>query len=706
MTTVYLCEKPSQARDIGKIVGTKNQHEHYLEGDDIKVTWCYGHLLAAMPPEAYNEQFKTWRIADLPIVPVQWRLEPVAKAKKQLKAVQQILNQADRVIIATDADREGELIAREVLDYCKFRGRIERLWLSALDDASIKKALLQIKPGSHTESLYLAGLGRQRADWLVGMNLTRAATCTLGSGKRETLSVGRVQTPTLKLVVDRDRAIEAFKPKDYYILLAQFQNEQNQSFWSKWEAPKSILDEQGYCLNRNLISTFSEKIVGQVGVVQDFQENELQKAPPLCLSLSNLQKLASAQHGFSAKKTLELAQSLYETHKAISYPRTDCNYLPESQHAEVPFIINTLKTIDIKLESVISQCDPSLKSLVWNDKKLTAHHAIIPTLNTKVNIDKLSKDEYEIYDLIRLYYLAQFSGNYIYLNRKVTVLCQGETFKAASNQPIKLGWKSLLQRTDEAEKDDDHLSTIPKLHKDQPVKNTDQRLEAKKTQPPAYFTEGTLIESMKNIAKLVTEPALRKVLKETAGIGTEATRAAILDNLVNREYLMRKGKQLRSTDKAKTLIDALPTLVKEPALTARWEQALDDVASGQLKLESFMAQQIEHLNILLQAVCSNTPNESHQNDSTLNDPICPECGKVMVKRKSSHGYFFGCSAYPQCKKTVPIESLSKQSKKDSSHKECPKCRQGILHLKQGKRGSFWGCSRFPECKATVDAKNI
>lgn len=297
MTLLYICEKPSQARDIAKVLGAHKRHEHYLEGDDIKITWCLGHLLETAWPEHYCSDINPWRMEKLPVVPTQWQLMPVNKTKPQLSAIKKLLKETQHVVIATDADREGELIARELLEYFKFHGKIERLWLSALDEASIRKALARLKADEETKNLYYAGLGRQRADWLIGLNMTMATTCLFRQGKGA-LSVGRVQTPTLNLVVKRDKDIEHFKPKDYFILLAQFINAKSEAFWTKWQIPERETDEQGHCLNKTIIETFAAKIAQQTGVIEKFTETHKKQAPPLGLSLSSLQKLASSRFGF------------------------------------------------------------------------------------------------------------------------------------------------------------------------------------------------------------------------------------------------------------------------------------------------------------------------------------------------------------------------------------------------------------------------
>lgn len=676
---LYLCEKPSQARDIAKILGVNRKTEHCLEGNGIAVTWCYGHLLETVPPEAYDARFKSWRLSDLPIIPDAWQVVPVTKAKAQLTAIKHLLKKTKEVVIATDADREGELIGREVLDFCKYKGEIKRLWLSALDDASIKKALNDIRPGENTKALYAAGLGRQRADWLVGMNLTRAATCAFSKERGKVLSVGRVQTPTLNLIVKRDETIANFKPVDYFVLQVSFLAH-DQAFWTKWETPDDLLDGNGYCTNKKCVEEVAEKIKGQTGRVLEYEDKPAKQAAPLCLSLSSLQKLASSKFGFSAKKTLEIAQSLYETHKATSYPRTDCGYLPNSQFKEAPVIMGLLKKVQPDWVSLIEACDLKFKSPTWNDSKVTAHHGIIPTQQANIKWERLSLDENKLYDLIVRHYIAQFLGDYRYRSRKVTIACCEERFVARSNTPVHLGWKKALDKMiDKDEKEEALESHIPALSVKDSVSYQDHKVEAKRTKPPPHFTEGTLIDAMKNIGKWVEEPEFKKILKNTAGIGTEATRATIIEVLLKREYIIRKGKLLLSTDKGKQLIATLPEKMTEPALTARWEQALDEVSAGQLALETFLAQQTQHLKELLQCIrpesnpaqsydkessfeaftLKKPPEKSEASSKTKSDnpaPACPKCQKPLLKRSGQYGEFWGCSGFPACRTTLPIRT--------------------------------------------------
>lgn len=650
---LYICEKPSQAKDIAAVLGAKIKTQSCFEGQGIAVTWCIGHLLELMPPDHYCEHIKPWRMDILPIVPTSWVLKPQEKTKKQLKAIEQLLKKATSVVIATDADREGDVIGREVLDYCNYKGPVERLWLSALDESSIKKALNSIRPGSSTESLYQAGLGRARADWLIGMNLTMAVSCLFSVPGQGVLSVGRVQTPTLKLVVDRDIEIEHFKSKDYFVLKAQCAPISQELFWTTWEIPEEVTDEEGRCINQSLIDAVVLQIQGQQGTINEFKETRKKEAPPLCLSLSALQQIASAKLGFSAKQTLDVAQSLYEQHKATTYPRTDCGYLPESQFAEAPIVLKALGQVDKEIEPLLSQCSQTFQSRVWNDKKITAHHGIIPTANTQVTLYSMSPPERQLYHIIRAFYLAQFLGDYEYLQRSVVLDIRGHSFKGSSATALVLGWKNAIKEKEAQEEPEgsphEHLGNIPQLIKGQSVAVTSCQVDKRKTNPPARFTEGTLITAMKSIAKYVDNPQLKKILKETAGIGTEATRANILETLVSREYIKRQGKQLISTPKGRCLIQKLPPSITNPATTALWEQVLDGIANGVNEITDFLDDQSDTLTGMLEQLAHLAP--AYKKPCEVSQFSCPECQKILYRREGKKGFWWGCSGFPQCKTT-------------------------------------------------------
>lgn len=705
---LVICEKPSQARDIAAVLGAKQSHEGYLSGNGYWVTWCLGHLLALAPPESYADNLKPWRLSALPVVPSTWQLLPNPKTKSQLSVIEKLLKKISYVLVATDADREGDVIGRELLDYFGYKGVVERLWLSALDEASIKKALAKLLPGQSTENLYQAGLGRQRADWLIGMNMTMATSALFGEAGQGVLSVGRVQSPTLNLIVERDREIENFKPKDYYELFLSLKQD-DQLFKVKWQPREEYCDEAGHCLNADYVKQLLVKCQGQMASVESFSDDEKSVSAPPCFALSNLQKLCNSQLGLSAKDTLATAQSLYEKHKATTYPRTDSGYLPIAQFAEAPIILAALKKNDAAFETLIDACDTNFKSPTWDDKKVTAHHGIIPTQNSAVDIHAMSETERKVYDLIVRYYLAQFLGDYTYRLRKVGLSCQGENFTASSQTPIRQGFKAATEpavKQKLAEEADDlsemqtseNENMLPLLKTGERLPVVNAQIETKKTKPPARFTEGSLITAMKNIAKYVDAADLKKTLKETAGIGTEATRADIIEKLLQRQFIERQKKQLVSTEKGRSLIDLLPEMMKDPGTTALWEQKLEAIASNEATLHEFMQAQAAHLDDMLKALAKDSATKSVGDKKSH---PCPLCQSPMKRRQSKKGFFWGCSSYPDCKGLCPDVDGKPVEKPKSEYSDidCPTCKKAKLVKRQSKKGVFWGCGAYPECKA-------
>lgn len=567
---VFLCEKPSQGKDIARVLGAVQRGNGCYSGAGVVVTWCIGHLVEAVPPEGYGEQYKRWAIEQLPILPERWRVEPKAATAAQFKVVQQLVAKAGELLIATDADREGEMIAREIIDLCGYRGPIQRLWLSALNDASIRKALRALKPSAETLPLYFSALARSRADWLIGMNLSRLFTL-LGrqAGYTGVLSVGRVQTP------------------------------------------------------------------------------------PLPFDLGTLQEVCSRQLGLDVQETLDIAQALYETHKATTYPRSDSGYLPESMLAEVPTVLDSLVKTDPSLRPLIERLDRQQRSRAWNDGKVTAHHGIIPTLEP-ANLSAMNEKELAVYRLIRAHYLAQFLPHHEFDRTVAQLACGGQSLLAVGKQIAVIGWRQVLATPgpDDADGEDAQRSQVlPALHAGLscPVGKVD--LKALKTLPPKPYTQGELIKAMKTVAKFVTDPRLKQKLRDTTGIGTEATRANIINGLIGRGYLVKKGRAVRASDAAFTLIDAVPSAIADPGTTAVWEQALDMIEAGQMALDTFIEKQSVWVGQLVQ----------QYRGATLSlklppAPACPQCGAPMQQRTGKSGAFWSCSRYPDCKGTLPIES--------------------------------------------------
>ena len=641
---LFLCEKPSQGNDIAKVLGATKRGEGCLSTPDgqLTVTWGIGHLVEQLNPEEYDPAFKKWAFETLPIIPGKWGLSPKKETKKQFNVVMKLIKQAKLVVIATDIDREGETIARELLDLAGFRGQIKRLWLSALDEASIRKALASLKNNEETLPLYYAGLARSRADWLIGMNFSRLYTLLAQQKgyQGKPLSVGRVQSPTLSLVVNRDREIKNFIPKQHFTLQVML-SDGKQHFATQYVIPEQYCDPDGLCLSAQVIQAANRQIrqLGQAKVESVETKRERQHAP-LCFALSDLQSEANRLYGLGAQRVLDIAQSLYETHKATTYPRTDCGYLPESQLAEASRVIQYVLQSDQRLQPISAVLNLNQKSRVWNDKKITAHHGIIPTM-VKVDISKMSDEEMKLYDLIRRRYLAQFLPISETDKTQIILKCGQHILSARGNVLVTPGWKILFGKS--LNEDDDAPQALPTLKQGQICQISETEIKTLQTSPPNHFTEGTLLTAMKNAARFVTDERLKQRLRETEGLGTEATRAGTIQGLIDKGFLQKKGKSLLATEAAMMLMDSLPTMLKDPGLTALWEQALNQIAERTLSLEVFMQKQETFVRHLM-AECLK------QGMSLGNIEIrkCPQCGAPMTKRNGKNGQFWGCSAYPTC----------------------------------------------------------
>jgi len=699
---LFLCEKPSQGCDIARNIGANTRGDGCLKkGNEIAVTWAIGHLVEMANPDAYDKELKRWSFDSLPIHPDHWKNVVKPKTKKQYNIIIKLIKQADHIVIATDADREGEMIARELMDAALYSGSIDRLWLSALDDTSIQRALGQIRPGISTVNLYAAGLARSRCDWLVGMNLTRLYTLKAkNAGYDGVLSVGRVQTPTLRMVVDRDLLIENFVPVDFFDVTVEFSA--GNSFKGKWIPGDDVSDDEGRCINQQSALNLVQQLQGASGTVTAFSKERKKQSAPLPFSLDTLTLFCDKAFGLGAKQVLDVAQSLYETHKVTTYPRSDCDYLPKSQLGDVDSILNHLEKLP-GMKNLIDECDPSIQSRVWNDKKITAHHAIIPT-TVGANVSAFSDIEAKVYDAICRRYIVQFYPPYEYDQTIIHLDASGAAFKATGRVSRVSGWKAVIKSkgSDEKGKNNTDEQSLPEVAKGDVLPILSAEIQEKKTKPPARYTEGTLSTAMKNVAKEITDPALKKVLKETTGIGTVATRPSIFEVLLKRVLLTKKGKFLISSDAGRSLINALPEAVKSPGTTAMWEQSLEMIAEGQVSMDQFIGSQRDWIQKIVAYEISNTGSMAIKATAKHQ---CPECNDVLRRIKGKKGFFWGCGNR-ECKFTAPDSrgKPGKRKKAVASNYDCPKCSKKLRQL-SGSKGKFWGCSGFRDgCKFTAQDK--
>ncbi len=541
---LFIAEKPSLGKAIAaQLPGQKKAaRTHITCGSDV-VTWAFGHLLELAEPDAYlpdsvptnGSGKRRWRLEDLPIIPTEWKKIPKASAKEQLSAIRSLLKTATEVINAGDPDREGQLLIDEILDAMKWRGPTKRIWLAALDPSSVQKALGALKDNASYRPLRDAAEARGRADWLVGMNLTRCYT--LKSNNAGVVSVGRVQTPTLALVVRRDAEIESFVPVQHYVPVTTFRHS-NGEYRATWKAPENApgLDAEGRLISLPTAQDIAKAVAGKQGKVLSFESQDGQEGPPLPFTLSKLQASASAKHGLSAQDTLNAAQSLYETHKLTSYPRTDCAYLPESQHTDARMVLAAIATVNPACAPLAQSADLSLKSTAWNDKKIGAHHGIVPTSHDQVSVDALSEAERQVYELIVKAYICQFYPPHAFTKTVTVTDCGGHQWLARGRVIKTIGWRSVMQP--DREKDEDEAQVLPLMKMGDAVEWVSGTIDHRVTKPPARFTDGTLIAAMSSVHKLVTDHKIKARLKETSGLGTEATRAAILETLVKREFIV------------------------------------------------------------------------------------------------------------------------------------------------------------------------
>ncbi|OCH69425.1 DNA topoisomerase III [Vibrio splendidus] len=599
MSRLIIAEKPSLGRAIAAALpNPQKKDQGFIKcGNGDVVTWCIGHLLEQVEPDAYDDRYKKWNLADLPIVPEQWQLRPRKTSSKQLTVIRKLLKDATQIVHAGDPDREGQLLVDEVIDYCKVskakKESMDRLLISDLNLPAVKRALSQMRSNRDFIPLSISALARSRADWLYGMNMTRAYTL-LGqkAGYQGVLSVGRVQTPVLGLVVRRDEEIENFIPKDYFTLHALIPYQNNgQSFdirarWKPSEACKPWQDEEGRVLNRKLVENVANRIANQPATVTESEQKQSKQAAPLPYSLSALQIDASKRFGMSAQQVLDTCQSLYEKHKLITYPRSDSRYLPKDHYSQRESVVDAIANNAKELQSGAQGADLSLKSKAWNDSKVDAHHAIIPTPK-KSSVNGLSANEMKIYQQIARQYLMQFYPPAIFADAKLVFDIAGGVFIAKGRQLINPGWKVLMGKTDTEEKGDG-TDTVPPLEKGTVLTCREGIIGDKKTEPPKHFTEATLLQAMTGIARFVANKDLKAILKETDGLGTEATRAGILDTLFKRQLLTRQGKSIHSSPAGRGLINALPEDSTFPDMTAHWEHQLQGMAERNQAYQPFM----------------------------------------------------------------------------------------------------------------------
>ncbi|EOZ7426456.1 TPA: DNA topoisomerase III [Yersinia enterocolitica] len=590
---LFIAEKPSLARAIADILPKPHRRgDGFIAcGSDNMVTWCVGHLLEQAQPDAYDSRYARWSLADLPIIPEKWRLQPRPSVSKQLNVIKQLLQQADEVIHAGDPDREGQLLVDEVLDYLDLaaekRQNVRRCLINDLNPQAVERAVERLRYNREFIPLCVSALARARADWLYGINMTRAYTI-LGrnAGYDGVLSVGRVQTPVLGLVVRRDEEIEDFVAKDFFEVKAHIVTPADERFIALWQPSdscESYQDEEGRLLHRPLAEHVVNRIAGQPALVTSYNDKRESETAPLPFSLSTLQIEAAKRFGLSAQQVLDICQRLYETHKLITYPRSDCRYLPEEHFAGRHSVLNAISLHQVDLLP-LDVMDSDRRNRCWDDKKVDAHHAIIPTARaSKVN---LTTDESKVYRLVAQQYLMQFCPDAQFRKCVIELDIAGGKFIAKARFLAEAGWRTLLGSKERDEENEG--APLPVVEKGAELLCERGEVVERQTQPPRPFTDASLLSAMTGIARFVQDKELKKVLRATDGLGTEATRAGIIELLFKRTFLFKKGRYIHASPAGRALIHALPDIAARPDMTAHWESTLTQISEKNCRYQDFM----------------------------------------------------------------------------------------------------------------------
>lgn len=668
---LVLAEKPSVGRELARVLGCKRKGDGCLMGDKYIVTWALGHLVTLSDPEAYSDDYKTWSLETLPMLPSPMKLEVIRQTSKQYNAVKRCLRNSEvsSIIIATDAGREGELVARWIIAKCGVHKPIKRLWISSQTDRAIREGFKKLKDGKEYENLYMAAQARAEADWLVGLNVTRALTCKFNAQ----LSAGRVQTPTLALMVRREKEIRAFVPKDYYTVEADIGK-----LFVAWRDKNG----SGSTFSREKAEEISKKVKGKPFKLVSKHTQEKQTHAPMLYDLTELQRDANKLYGYSPKQTLNIMQKLYEQHKALTYPRTDSRYLTSDI---VPTLSERLRAIngDSKaLAQDIAKKRFTIAKACVNNAKVSDHHAIIPT-EEKIMYSALGTEEKRIYDLVVKRFLACFLPPFKYNQIKAQFECEGEKFTASGKETVSSGWK--IAYNNEFSLDDDDINEIqierkqsmPKMDYSDSFSCKNVFIKQGKTKPPARYTEATLLSAMENPARFVENKNMKEYLG--GGLGTPATRADIIEKLYSAFYVEKQGNSIVPTSKGIQLIDIVPPDLKEPVLTAKWEQELEKIADGKLKKSDFIKRIEKYTSDLVKTVKNSTDTYRHDN---ITRKVCPECGKFLLEVNSKKGKMLVCQ---------DRECGYRQNVSIITNARCPECHKKMELRGEGEKKSFY-CS--------------
>ena len=639
MKQLIIAEKPSVAKDLSRVLKATKKTKNYYEGDKVIVTWALGHLLTLKMPEDLNKEWQQWQLETLPMLPKQIGIKPLPKTGHQLKAIASLAKRKDvgEAVIATDAGREGELVARWILQWVRFNKPVKRLWISSQTDKAIKQGFANLKPASQYDNLYESAISRAKADWLVGLNVTRALTVKY----QDNLSAGRVQTPTLALVRQQEKQIEKFLPQEYFTI--QFADNQL-TFTHQQKNPQAIKTREAA---QQLVQQMSQT----AGTVEKIEEKVKRQAAPLPYDLTEIQREANQRYGFSAKKTLSLAQSLYEIHKVVTYPRTDSKYLTTDMQNTMKERLQAISDFNPQVKTIIKNGSKVVLKKVFNNALVSDHHALIPT-EQRANFAKLSSDEQRIYQMIVSRFLMLFLPEYQEKVEKITLSFGSERFVASNKKVLEPGWKGIS---------DEPKAKVVHYTEGQKIKG-EFSIEKQLTTPPKPLSEGTLLAKM-----------------EKYSLGTPATRAEMIEKLIKSDLMERKANYLAVTPKGKQLLGLVNPSLVTPELTEKWEKNLEKIAKGQMKSQQFI-QQIEQDTKRLVAEIKQS-NQSYQ-DFSITQKRCPECGSLLKEKNGRDGKRLVCT-------NEDCHYSRRKEPKVSNHR-CPQCHKK-MEIIEGKNGTYYRC---------------
>lgn len=667
--TLVIAEKPSVGRDIGRVLKCGKKIDGALEGSQYIVTWGLGHLVTLADPEHYDKKYKDWKMEDLPMLPGKMDIEVIKQTGKQYQAVKRQIYRKDvsDIVIATDAGREGELVARWILKKADNHKPCKRLWISSVTDKAIRQGFEHLKNAKEYDNLYHAAVCRAEADWLVGLNATRALTCKYNAQ----LSCGRVQTPTLAMIAKREEEIRKFVPKPYYGL--QLQAEGVVFTW-KDEKSGSYRSFQ-----KERIANIQKKLSGKkLQIIKADTKVKKQGAPQL-YDLTQLQREANQKFGFSAKETLNIMQRLYENHKVLTYPRTDSRYLTADVMGTIKERLQAINAgVYREFAAPLIRRELPKKPAFVNDAKVSDHHAIIPTEQAP-NYIHMSNEERKIYDMVVRRFLAVMYPAYEYEESVLAAEVEGEHFYARGTRPLHMGWKAVYENQSEDEEEEElKRQNLPVMQKGQEFSISNIRLTEGKTKPPARFTEGTLIAAMENPVRYMESgnKEMAKTLGETGGLGTVATRADIIEKLFSGFLLEKKGEDIYTTAKARQLLELVPEDLRKPELTAEWEMKLSKIAEGKLSDRKFMNEIRTYSTDLVKQIKTAEGTFRHDN---MTNKLCPNCGKRLLAVNGKNSRMLVCQ---------DRECGYRQTIAKTTNARCPQCHKRMELIGSGENASF------------------